>query len=372
MNLLLNASNLRHGGGRTVALQLISALAEQRPKDTLYVLAPKSIGYERLTNHSNIILLLLPNSYHYSWATKLWYMHQVFPKWCKLYKIDKVVSLGNAAFPSKRRPQLLYIQLPILAYHESSAWKTMPFKAFIRNSLMDTYVALHMKYASAYAMQTEVMRTRIIERFKLDPERVYLLPNAPLEPEIDKISPLPLPLKPLRLLFLSHYYPHKSFEMLPDLAKILKERNLPVQITLTLSERESPAAATVLQALRGCENIVNIGPVALKDVGEVVSSHHGIFLPSLMESFSGAYAEALLHRRLIFTSHYDFATVLLGDAAFYFDPLKPEHIASVFEEALNDKKLISNKLELIEAAAQKAPRVNEVGQLFSEIIDTFT
>lgn len=372
MNLLLNASNLRHGGGRTVALQLISVLAEHRPNDTIYVLAPKEIGYEMLANHTNIILITLPNRYHYSWITKLRYMHQVFPNWCKRYEISKIVSLGNAAFPSKKRPQLLYIQLPQLVYHESSAWKTMSFKAFLRNSLMDSYVALHMKYASSYATQTEVMRTRFIDRFKLDPQRVYLLPNAPLEPEVDHISPLPMPLKPLRLLFLSRYYPHKSFEMLPDLARELKDRNIPVEITLTLSERESPAATKVLQALRGYDNVVNIGPVALKDVGQVVCNYHGIFLPSLMESFSGAYAEALLHRRLIFTSHYDFATALLGDAAFYFDPLKPQHIATVFEEALNHEDQIQEKLALIDAAAQKAPRINEVGQLFSEIIDVFT
>jgi hypothetical protein len=106
-------------------------------------------------------------------------------------------------------------------------------------------------------------------------------------------------------------------------------------------------------------------------VSGTVAAHHGIFMPSLMESFSGAYAEALLHRRLIFTSHYDFATGLLGDAAFYFDPLKPEHIVSVLEAALSSKALIDEKLVALEVRARAADSIHDVARSFSRIIDNF-
>src|ERR1043165_5376006 len=99
MNLLLNASNLRHGGGKTVALQLINGVAPLRPHDRLYVLAPDTPEYAGLTRHPNISLLPLPDRFHRSWSSKLEQMHIAFPKWCKRLKIDKVVSLGNAAFP---------------------------------------------------------------------------------------------------------------------------------------------------------------------------------------------------------------------------------------------------------------------------------
>src|SRR5690606_5402289 len=105
MNLLLNASNLRHGGGKTVALQLINAVAPLRPGDKLYVIAPQRAGYESLTKHANVALLPLPDSFHRSWLSKLRHMHVVFPKWCDRLRIDKVVSLGNVAFPAKGRPQ---------------------------------------------------------------------------------------------------------------------------------------------------------------------------------------------------------------------------------------------------------------------------
>lgn len=371
MNLLLNASNLRHGGGKTVALQLLNGIAPLRAADKLYVIAPATPEYAALTKHPNISLLPLPGNYHSSWLAKLLQMHRAFPKWCDRLQIDKVISLGNAAFPAKSRPHLVYIQLAQLVYHESPAWKMMDMRAFLRNSLMDQYVAYYMRYASSYAVQTEVMRRRIIERFKLDEERVYILPNAPIENDDFHPKPLPLPMQPLKLLFLSRYYPHKNYECLPAVAALLKERNVPVSITLTISEQEGKGAAAILEALKNFPNIRNIGPVTLKEVGNVIDEHHGVFLPSLMESFSGVYAEALLHRRHIFTSHYDFATEMLEDAAFYFDPLKPEHIANVLEHAANNPSALSQKLRAIEVLAQKSPRIDTVARGFSKMIDAF-
>ena len=373
MNLLLNASDLRYGGGKTVALQLIDAVAPLRPDDKLYVIAPQQAGYESLATHPNVSLLPLHESFHKSWLGRLRHIHRLFPAWCDRLQIDKVVSLGNVAFPAKGRPQALYIQLPQLVYHESPAWKMMDLPAFLRNSLMDQYIALHMRYATSYAVQTEVMRGRLIDRFKLAEDRVHIIPaGASSEMQSPEISPLPQPLKPLKLLFLSRYAPHKHFECLPAVAQLLKERKVPVEITLTIHKDEAPGAAKVLQALRSYPNIRNIGPMPVEEIGTLVQAHHGIFLPSLMESFSGAYAEALRHRRLIFTSHYDFATTLLGDAASYFDPLKPENIVSVLEAATNNESLIAEKVAAIEVAAQSAHCKSGIAQAFSRIIDTFS
>lgn len=371
MNLLLNASNLRHGGGKTVALQLINGLAPLRPDDKLFVLAPQAPEYVELAKHPNISLLPLPDSFQHSWATKLRQMHFEFPKWCDRLKIDKVVSLGNAAFPAKGRPHLVYIQFPHLVYHDSPAWKKMDIRSFLRNSLMDQYVAFHMRYATSYAVQTEVMRRRFVARFKLAEKQIYILPNAPVELQETHPKPLPTPSQPLKLLFLSCYYPHKNFESLPRIAALLQQRKIPVRITLTIDPREAEGAAKILDELKGYPSIQNIGPISLQEIGKAVDGHHGIFLPSLMESFSGVYAEALLHRRHIFTSHYDFATEMLGESAFYFDPLRPEHVVSVLEAAASNPSVMSRKLRAIEHLAQQMPRIENVSKTFSRIIDSF-
>jgi hypothetical protein len=249
----------------------------------------------------------------------------------------------------------------------------MDLSAFLRNSLLDQYIALHMRYATTYAVQTEVMRGRLIDRFKLAEDQVHIIPAGTSSgTQAPELTPLPQPLKPLKLLFLSPYAPHKHFECLPAVAELLLERKVPVEITLTIHRDEAPGAAKLLQALRSFPNIHNIGPMPVEEIGPLVQAHHGIFLPSLMESFSGAYAEALRYRRLIFTSHYDFATTLLGDAACYFDPLKPEHIVSVLEAAVNSESLLAEKIAAIDVAAQASLDKSGIAAAFSRIIDSFS
>jgi glycosyltransferase involved in cell wall biosynthesis len=110
----------------------------------------------------------------------------------------------------------------------------------------------------------------------------------------------------------------------------------------------------------------------LKDVGKTIVAHDALFLPSLMESYSGVYSEALLYERPIFTSNYDFATALLDNAAFYFDPLKPAHIAEVIEHAITHPELIEEKQLQARKLAASMPDWNEIAQQFSGLLNSFS
>jgi hypothetical protein len=371
MNILINAAGLHEGAGRRIAQQFLHQLAPIRVDDQLFLIASADAGYESLARYPNFHLLTLPESYKHSRFSQLWHLHWVFPRWCKRYKIDKVISLGNIAFPSKGRPQAVYLQLPQLAYHESAAWKLMNNRAFLKSSLADQFVALHLRYASSYAVPSEPMKRRLAARFRLPEERIHLLPHTAVSSDLPGSTTLPEPRTPLRLIFLSRYLPYKHFECLPALAQVIQEQQLPVEITLTLDRREGPAAAAILQAVSVFPFIRNVGPPAWQDVPQLIQDHHGVFLPSLMESLSGVYAEALQSRRLIFTSHYDFATSVLGDAAFYFDPLKPYNIATSFRLALERPDLVQEKMDHIELLARASAGPEELAQRFSQIIDRF-
>ena len=53
-----------------------------------------------------------------------------------------------------------------------------------------------------------------------------------------------------------------------------------------------------------------------------------LFLPSLLESFSGTYVEAMYYGLPIATSNLPFATSVCSDSAVYFDPLDCKDIFS--------------------------------------------
>src|SRR5215217_630349 len=173
MNVLLNASNLRFGGGLTVGLNLIEGLLLARPHHHFYLLHPAGLGYEAFSKYPNVTLYPLPDSFHVSFISKLWYNEYLFKRLCKRWHIDKVISLGNIGFPSGGRPQLVLIHLPHLVYPESPAWKRMEWHDFLKNSFMDQYAAYHLRFASMYAVQTEVMRARLCKRFDIPEQKVY-------------------------------------------------------------------------------------------------------------------------------------------------------------------------------------------------------
>ena len=375
MNLFINASNLRFGGGLTVALSLLNATLPLRLDDHFFIACPAGMGYEALTAFGNVTLKIVPPAFHTSPVAKLKYNWLVFPRWCIGHHIHKAVSLGNVAFSCQGIPHLLYIQLPFLAYPESPAWKQMAWRSFLRNSLMEQYVTYYMRYATSFAVQTEVMRARLGKRFSLNADNIFLLPNAAITNKAVVQKKFSAQKNDgLRLLFLSKYYPHKNFECLVPLGKIVQARNIPARITLTIEAGESPGAAAVLKDIQDAglsDMIQTIGDVPMADIAGVLDSHDAVFLPTLLESFSGAYAEALQAGKIILTSHYDFATSLLGDAAFYFDPLKPEAIADTIDTVIKSPDLVAQKLEKSALLAQQMPDWPQIGALFSGIIDTF-
>jgi glycosyltransferase involved in cell wall biosynthesis len=376
MNVLLNASNLRFGGGLTVGINLIEGLLSSRPQHHFYLLHPAGLGYEVFAKYPNLTSYPLPESFHTSMARKLWYNEYFFRRLCRRWQIDKVISLGNIGFPAGGRPQLLLIHFPHLVYPESPAWKRMEWQDFLKNSLMDQYAAYHLRFATLYAVQTEIMRNRLCKRFSIPQQKVYLIPNAAASPRTaNGLSPdITLPEGKFRLLFLSKYYSHKNFEILIPLARLIRKHNLPITFTLTIKSRESKGAAKLMKMVRDHDLrdiIQSVGHIQPDDVHSLMLAHDGLFLPTLLESFSGAYVEALHANVPIFTSHYDFATAILGDAAFYFDPLNAENILHTIRQAMENPQLIAAKKDKMKSFAGFMPNWKEITDQFSELIDTF-
>jgi len=254
MNLLLNASNLRFGGGLTVGRELLRAVLPLRTRDAIHILHPARCGYESLSQHPNVFLHEVPDSTRQTPWDRLQFHYHTTQRLIREHSIDKIISLGNVAIPAQDRPQLLYIQLPHLVYPESPAWQRMGWKEYMRNRAMVAWVTANLKHATTYALQTLVMQERFTKQFPIKEKKTILLPNAAVLPEYNhSITPLPAQYnatRPLRLLFLSKLYPHKNFDVLISLAKLIQEQSLPVTISLTLDASDSVATATFLQQLK--------------------------------------------------------------------------------------------------------------------------
>ena len=122
---------------------------------------------------------------------------------------------------------------------------------------------------------------------------------------------------------LSAYYTHKNLEIFIKLGRHIKQQNIDAEIFLTIDKKQSKRAKKLLHNLEESNLqgvITNLGSIKLKDVPSLYQSVDGLILPTLLESFSGTYVEAMWNRKIVLTSDKDFTKTICGENAYYFNP----------------------------------------------------
>jgi glycosyltransferase involved in cell wall biosynthesis len=180
----------------------------------------------------------------------------------------------------------------------------------------------------------------MIQTFALGPERVVVVPNAAPPDSYFELPDVPaireaMTTNParIRLCYPALGYSHKNHEVLPETFRILRESHGidDVALFVTVDASDSPNAGPFLSAIHALglqERIVNLGRLDPSAIPTVFRNAHGLLMPTLLESFSLSYLEAMRFGVPILTSDYDFAREVCGDAALYFDPLDPGAVAS--------------------------------------------
>lgn len=152
--------------------------------------------------------------------------------------------------------------------------------------------------------------------------------------------------KATRLLYVSSYYPHKGFELIPPVLEILKKRAIDVEIILTIRNDDYQ------RIFGGLDNVINLGPVNPKYCPDLYRQSNIIFAPTLLETFTAVYPEAMYSQIPIVTTDLPFARDICRDAALYFDPASPADAADKIQQLIEDEnlrnRLIHNGLNRVE------------------------
>jgi glycosyltransferase involved in cell wall biosynthesis len=143
-----------------------------------------------------------------------------------------------------------------------------------------------------------------------------------------------------RIVTLSQYYPHKNLELVPRVASILckkiKGRN-PV-FFLPLAE-ESKGWKRIRQLARRfgvASHVRTVGPVNPANAPMFYTGADAMLLPSVLETFSANYPEAMICGVPIVTTDLPFARDICGDAAVFFRPM------DAVDAAIKIKALVEN------------------------------
>ena len=349
MKLLVNAVACRVAGGRSVALNFLRSYRAGRFPHDLVVYAPDGAGYEELEG-DRLRVELAPSWVHRGFARGLadnvWFRGVLARE-----EPDVLFAMGSIAYPT-RLPQLVLFHWPYAIYPEREVWERMRPREQLSRTVRRWLFARRARHADCFAAQTSTSRERLERYYGL--EGVAVVPNAvsvPLGLDDAPSWSLPevaIPPGKQALLCLARYYPHKNHDVLLQVAEGIRERDLPYVILTTVSPEEGPAAVDFLDAIqtRGLASVlINLGTVPMEEIPALYGESSGLLLPTVLESFSGTYVEAMFHRKPVFTSDRDFARDVCGDVAWYFDPHDPDSILETIHSAFADREALDDRLD---------------------------
>lgn len=367
------AHGLRIGGGLSVGQNFVSCLLRAKRPHQFLVVLPEGDGYESLRLPTD-----LTTFYYYrrrgGHAGRSLFDSFQLPRRLHAFQPDAVVGLGNRTQRVGCAITAIYCQDSHLFYPEKHfAGESRTRKWLKRYQAM--HLARDLKSAELLLCQTDVARHRLLERYDFR-GRVLIAPNAlslrTLAVKSD--SNIPAPLRPyddrFRLFCLTRYYPHKNLEIIPEILERLGTKSKKLLFVLTIEADQHPHARKLLHRLKATEfkdSVLNVGPLPQEKLGAYYHACDALFLPTLLESYSGAYLEAMHFGCPILTSDLDFAHASCGDAALYFDPWDCDDAIKSIQiimrnGALRDQLRRNSKVQV----AQQSKTWDEIGD---ELLD---
>lgn len=351
MRIAVIAHALRTGGGGSVGRNLIRALDRAASENNYLFVVPTGAGYEDLK------LMSSEHRFVYFEGNAGYLGRWVFDgfklsKLIRNFQPDVVLGLGNRGLSAPPCAQAILCQDAHLFYPSKHFGKTTWLDHAI-NFYRKWILRLDLRRSALLFCQTPVAENRLRATYAYK-GRTALLPNAI---SVDSLAGNSSPGTPqslenahnaLKLFCLTRYYSHKNLESIVDMFKRFREELRNVVVILTISADDHPNAKKLLYCiadLKLTSNIINVGPLKQQELSRYYQHCDALFLPTLLESFSGAYLEAMQFGRPILTSDLDFSRNICKNAAMYFNPWNVCHMKDVILEFMNTPECANRMIE---------------------------
>lgn len=320
------AHSVRTAGGLSFARNLTAAIDRVAPQHAYLHVVPAGGGYEEVAFVGRCHEVV---TYEHSGGLPGRWFFDAFrlPAIVRRFAPDVTLVLGNTAVVGDVGPQAILSQDPHLFYPVEHYRREM-----LRGKLLKSYLRRRFRRdlgrVQLVFCQTKVIESRLRATYGYC-EEVELTGNAVSTAVLSAAdcSGVPPQLaaspKKTKLLCLTRYYAHKNIELIVEAFRRHRDALGGVAVVTTIAADQHPNAARLLSMIRraGLEgSVINVGPVRQEDLSALYKHCDALLLPTLLESFSQAYVEAMHFGLPILTSDLDFAREICGDAALYFDP----------------------------------------------------
>ncbi|WP_404398445.1 glycosyltransferase [Idiomarina loihiensis] len=263
-------------------------------------------------------------------------------------KPDLVYTMAGPSYVRFRAKHVLGISNPYITH---AGIKDIIFGKRLLSSLAQipgiVYKLVRAKLEGDFFLfQTDVSRNGFCRRVGVSKEVTHVVSNATdlaslpdsksfaeAEKEIEKVQG-----SKHVILSPAAPYSHKALETLPFVAKeLLKLRGEDFKIRLTIPKSHPiwlkvKSLATSLNVEFAIETI---GSYSYSDMPMVYGPSKVVYIPSILETFSGTYLEALSFRKPLIVAKRDFAKDICASAAVYVEPTAHREVAERLSEFLD-------------------------------------
>lgn len=333
MNIIINTSNLKVGGGLQVADSFISFLWRYTENRFIVVLSDALLYLEdKVRKYPNCATVRynIPQTIKGVLFGENAYLDSLVDE----YHADIAFTVFG---PALWRPKVKHIcgfARPQIIYTESPFFANLSFSARIGYKLREKLKLFNFdKTSDILVSENEDVSKRL--QLKLPNKKIYTVTNyynQIFDNKQEWINDKMLPLfNGLTLLTISANYPHKNLGIIYKVIDYIEVRHIDLKLrfVLTLSEKQFPMEEKYRRY------VYLVGNVNIAQCPHLYEQADIMYLPTLLECFSASYVEAMRMNVPILTSDLPFARALCGNAAEYCDSLSAQSIVNKIIELGN-------------------------------------
>ena len=370
MKFVVEGLGLLSYGTKQVALGILQHLGKHLEHDFTLIL-PDIPEYADIVA-PNISAVLIPKTQ--SLLRREILLNRYVPRLCRDQRADALVCMGSYAPRRLACRTAVFLQFPHVVYREPAVERRLA----IRDKLRVTYgrwLYRRLPHEVSIMVQIEAIKQRLVSIYGIHPERILVIPNAmpAFEPCPRNSSQGHPSSEPFRFLCFARYYPHKNIEILFDaLQKLPRYTSRPARCLINISADQDAGARRFLRKIEQAgesSSITCVGPVSREELSGLYQSGDAYIFPTLMETFSFTYDEAMHFGLPILTSDRDFAHERCQDAAVYFDPLDADSVAKAMARVMEDEELRRRLVENGHRILAKAPSWDDIASRFVEMLE---
>jgi len=357
MNILVNLSTLKKGGGQNVALNFLSSL------DTLnfenisfyFFVAEGSGSHQYLKSKKKVNFSVLPSNPLKRIFFELFLSKNILNK----EKIDIIYTYFGIGLFTKKIPQVSGSADSNLYFPEINFWSHYKGLKRFKKRIIDLYRIWGLKRANAIIFENKVMEERSRKLFNIKYTK-FIMPSISFDCENTNLRSLVK--NKSKGLFLCGWQLNKNIMMIPEIASQLKKHDVDFEFVITAPLDNSPEHIKFIKKVKfhNVENYINlVGTVNKHDLSSLYKSIDFVFLLSKLESFSNNIIESWYYKRLLIISDEIWARSICNESAIYVERDDSEVIANKIMEVLNNPKLENLVIHRASKMLLNYPSVNE-------------